>query len=74
MGYPTGPLLAALADRILSNLDAIEDLAPKWGSATKNEPPYADTQLLISLLGVLVFPHERGARGIGRSAAKLPSS
>jgi hypothetical protein len=59
MGYPTGPLLAALADRILANLDFIEARAPEWGSAAQNEPPFADTQLLISLLGVLIFPHDK---------------
>jgi hypothetical protein len=65
MGYPTGPLLAALADRILANLDFIEARAPKWGSAAQNEAPYADTQLLISLLGVLVFPHEQAPEALG---------
>jgi len=65
MAYPTGPLLAALADRILANLDFIEARAPTWGSATQNEPPYADTQLLISLLGVLVFPHEQAPEALG---------
>jgi hypothetical protein len=63
MGYPTGPLLAALADRILANLDFIEARSPN--SATQNEAPYADTQLLISLLGVLVFPHERTPEALG---------
>jgi hypothetical protein len=65
MGYPTGPLLAALADRILANLDLIETQAPEWGSSRQNEPPYADTQLLISLLGVLIFPHEKAPRALG---------
>ena len=65
MGYPTGPLLAALADRILANLDLIEAQAPKWGSPRQNEPPYADTQLLISLLGVLIFPHEKAPFALG---------
>jgi hypothetical protein len=65
MGYPIGPLLAVLADRILSNLETIEKLAPKWGSPEQDRPPYADTQLLISLLGVLVFPHERAPGALG---------
>jgi hypothetical protein len=65
MGYPTGPLLAALADRILANLDLIEAQSPKWGSPRQNEPPYADTQLLISLLGVLIFPHEKAPFALG---------
>src|SRR5467141_2038690 len=65
MGYPTGPLLAALADRILANLDLIEARAPEWGSPRQNEPPYADTQLLISLLGVLIFPHEKAPFALG---------
>jgi hypothetical protein len=30
-----------------------------------NEPPYADTQLLISLLGILIFPHERTPEALG---------
>jgi hypothetical protein len=65
MGYPAGPLLAALADRILANLDLIEAQAPEWGSPRQDEPPYADTQLLISLLGVLIFPHEKAPRALG---------
>jgi hypothetical protein len=65
MGYPTGPLLAALADRILANLDLIEARAPEWGSPRQNEPPYADTQLLVSLLGVLIFPHEMAPFALG---------
>jgi hypothetical protein len=71
MRYPTGPLLAALASRILSNLDLIEARAPKSGSARQNEPPYADTQLLISLLGVLIFPHEKAPFALGNLAAGL---
>jgi hypothetical protein len=47
-------LLAALAERILVNLEAIEKVAPQLGSPGQDRPPYADTQLLISLLGVLV--------------------
>jgi len=58
-------LLAALANRILANLDLIEAKAPKWGSPHQNEPPYADTQLLISLLGVLIVPHEKAHFALG---------
>jgi hypothetical protein len=65
MTTPKGPLLAVLAERILSNLDTIESLAPKWGSPNQEDPPYSDTQLLISLLGVLVFPHERTPGALG---------
>jgi hypothetical protein len=62
MGYPVEPLLA---DRILYNLDLIEKLAPKWGSPNQDKPPYSDTQLLISLLGVLIFPHEKASDALG---------
>jgi hypothetical protein len=65
MGYPIGPLLPALADRILHNLDLIESLAPKWGSPEQDQPPFSDTQLLMSLLGVLVFPHEKAPGALG---------
>jgi hypothetical protein len=65
MGYPVGPLLAALADRILHNLDLIEAKAPKWGTPEQDQPPYSDTQLLISLLGVLIFPHEKAPDALG---------
>jgi hypothetical protein len=65
MGYPVGPLLAALADRILHNLDLIDSLAPKWGSPEQDDPPFSDTQLLMSLLGVLVFPHEKAPGALG---------
>jgi hypothetical protein len=70
MAYPTGPLLAALADRILANLDFIADRAPT--SATQNQAPYEDTQLLISLLGVLVFPHERAPKALGNLLRNYP--
>jgi hypothetical protein len=59
MTEPTGPLLAALAARILCNLDMIETMAPAWSTAHQDKPPFADTQLLISLLGVLIFPLPR---------------
>lgn len=64
MGYPRGPLLQALATRILKNLDYVEDHVPSLSEA-HDTPPYADTQLLISLLGVIVFPHERSAEALG---------
>lgn len=53
-----GELLSALAERVLS---------PSWnaGSPEANEPPYADTQLLISLLSILIFPHERTPEALG---------
>jgi hypothetical protein len=65
MGYPVGPLLAALADRILHDLDLIESMSPKWGAPEQDQPPFSDTQLLISLLGVLVFPHEKAPSALG---------
>lgn len=68
--YPVGPLLAELAHRILKNLELIDQLAPKWGSPQQNEPPYSDTQLMISMLGVLIFPQERSPNAIGELLAK----
>lgn len=65
MSFPRGPLLQALAERILSNLDLIETLAPDPHDKGFEDPPYSDTQLLISLLGVLVFPHERTPGALG---------
>ena len=35
------------------------------GSSNQDDPPYSDTQLLVSLLGVLVFPHERTPDALG---------
>jgi HEPN pEK499 p136 len=68
MGYPVGPLLQELAQRILANLDLIDDLAlaTETRGMDQKRPPYTDTQLLISLLGVLVFPHERTNGALGR--------
>ena len=66
MGYPVGPLLPALAQRILANLDLINDRAAETRGIDQNGPPYTDTQLLISLLGVLVFPHERTPGALGK--------
>jgi hypothetical protein len=57
--------LAALAGRILDNLDMIDAMAPAWDSADRDKPPFADTQLLISLLGVLVFPQEQVPEALG---------
>jgi hypothetical protein len=65
MSAPVGPLLQELAKRILANLDHIEKEAPTWGGSDQDNPPYSDTQLLISLLGVLVFPHERTSGALG---------
>ena len=80
MGHTRGPLLKALAERVLSNLDHIERHASSLDPSA-NVPPYADTQLLISLLGVIVFPHERSSKALGscwrsirNSTASSPSS
>ena len=63
-----GELLSALAERVLKNLEFIDAEAPPWSldSPEANDPPYADTQLLISLLGILIFPHERTPDALGR--------
>lgn len=63
MSYPIGPLLQTLAHRVLVNLQFIEKHAPS--EAKEDQPPYSDTQLLISLLGVLIFPHERAPSAFG---------
>jgi hypothetical protein len=34
-------------------------MRPRPGFPESDNPPFADTQLLISLLGILIFPHER---------------
>jgi hypothetical protein len=65
MGYPVGPLLQSLAERVLENLRIIDKMAPKSGGSDPNRPPFSDTQLLISLLGVLVFPQERAPEALG---------
>lgn len=67
MSMPINPLLATLAQRVQANLDFIEKHAPRWelGSKKSDDPPYSDTQLLISLLGILVFPHERTPDALG---------
>ena len=66
MTFPVGPLLRTLAKRILANLDLVDQQAPRPGDIDQNRAPYSDTQLLISLLGVLVFPHERTPGALGR--------
>jgi hypothetical protein len=65
MGQQVGPLLATLATRILHNLD-MDSMAPPSGSDRQDEPPFSDTQLLISLLGVLIFPHEAAPEALGQ--------
>lgn len=70
MGYPTGPLLKVLAERIRANMahvhEATRDYDPKHSC-----PPFSDTQLLISLVGVLVFPHERASDALGNLMASF---
>jgi hypothetical protein len=66
MNAPVGPLLRTLAERILANLDLIGQQDADFGDMDQNRAPYPDTQLLISLLGVLVFPHERTPGALGR--------
>lgn len=65
MSYEVRPLLQTLAKRILANLELIDRQAPKWGASNQNDPPYADTQLLISTLGIVVFPHEHNREAFG---------
>lgn len=60
MTSPVGPLLSALSERILHNLKFIERHAhDSQPSDNAPEGAFAETQLIISLLGVLVFPQER---------------
>lgn len=54
MGYPNGPLLRALAERVLRNIEIIENVEAKSSDPLSPEG-FAATQLLISLLGVLVL-------------------
>jgi hypothetical protein len=67
MSYPIGSLLSVLAGRVQKNLEFVDHFAPEWDpdSPRKDDPPYADTQLLISLLGILIFPHERVPDALG---------
>jgi hypothetical protein len=71
MGYPTGPLLKELTARILGNLRFIER-ATRHYHTLHTKPPYSDTQLLVSLLGVLVFPNERASDALGQIMAEYP--
>ena len=50
---------------VLANLDLIDQQAPRPDDPDPNRAPYSDTQLLISLLGVLIFPHERTPSALG---------
>jgi len=52
MAYPVGPLLRVLAQRILKNLELIDHHAP-----LQDGSPFSDTQLMMSMLGILVFPN-----------------
>lgn len=76
MSMPDNPLLSALANRILKNLKFIEERAPAWNAAcaASDEPPYSDTQLLISLLGVLIFPQERTPQALGQLLEGYPGA
>ncbi len=67
MSFHKESLLIVLADRVLENLEFVEANAPPWeaGSPGSVVPPFADTQLLISLLGILIFPHERAPGAFG---------
>lgn len=49
----------------LHNLDLIETRRPNGGTPKQDQPPYSDTQLLISLIGVLIFPHEKTLGALG---------
>jgi HEPN pEK499 p136 len=62
MGYPNGALLQALAERVLRKI--IESVEAK-SSDPRSPEGFADTQLLISPLGVLVFPHEKASEFLG---------
>jgi HEPN pEK499 p136 len=72
LAYPVGPLLRSLAERILANLEHIERDAPKWGEPDQDRSPYPDTQLLTSLLGVLVFPNHRTPEALGELIKGYP--
>jgi hypothetical protein len=64
MGYPNGPLLRALTERVLRNIEIIENAEAK-SSGPLSPEGFGATQLLISLLGVLVFPHEKPSDFLG---------
>jgi hypothetical protein len=65
MTYPPDDLLRTLARRVLHNLEFINGQAPDWHGENRDDPPYEDTQLIMSLLGVLVFPHEQSPAALG---------
>jgi hypothetical protein len=71
MGYPVGPLLQALARRVLANNELIEEIE-HHSADPRNPDAFADTQLLISLLGVLVFPHEKASDLLGHLVETYP--
>lgn len=71
MTFPVGPLLQELAKRVLANLLYIEGQGQECG--TPCDAAYPDTQLLISLLGVLVFPHERTPDALGELIRDYPN-
>jgi hypothetical protein len=68
MTHPNGPLLRVLAARVLSNLDFIDRATQETTTEThdRSSQPFTDTQLLISTLGFLVFPHERAPDALGK--------
>jgi HEPN pEK499 p136 len=65
MSCPKDSVLSVLSGRILQNLRFVDDYAPPWDSENHDDPPYSDTQLVISLLGILIFPHERAPDALG---------
>lgn len=69
MSFPVGPILSAFAARILANLDHIQALSDSE-AARGEETAYPETQLLVSLLGVLVLPHEHLPGALGALLAE----
>ncbi len=68
MSIPKDQLLSTLAGRVLGNLEFVSNRAPKFDRndlESSDRPPFKDTQLLISLLGVLIFPHECAQNALG---------
>ncbi len=49
--------MRVLAHRILKNLELIK--------AQESEPPFSDTQLILSMLGVVIFSYERTPDALG---------
>jgi len=72
MGFPIGPLLRTIAERTLRNNEIIERIEAR-SSDPLNPDGFADTQLLISLLGVLVFPQEKAERFLGTLTRSYPA-